>query len=297
MRKGIFFLLIAVLFIFPSLASAQAGISIKSVNISLWPEYDRAEMLVIEYIILSSQVTLPTQIQVRIPAAAVLHTVAIGADRDTVTDQGVEYSTDTRGDWQILSITASAPAIQVEYYDPSLARKDALRSYTYQWQSDYPVADFLVLFQQPFEASDFKSTLDLQDDGVHSDGMQYYFSSLGSIPAGKLLTFDLSYQRSIEDLSVSRLEIQPVVVDENTPGRVSLNNYLPYLIGGLGIILIAGGVLYYRQSGRTTSKKSRRRHSEHQEEGAVTYCAQCGTRARSGDRFCRTCGARIRQSE
>ena len=101
-------------------------------------------------------------------------------------------------------------------------------------------------------------------------------------------------------LSVSRLEIQPVVVDENTPGRVSLNNYLPYIIGGFGVILIVGGLAYYRQSGRSASKKSRRRQHAHagsEESESDVYCAQCGTRARGGDRFCRTCGSRIRQQE
>jgi hypothetical protein len=99
-------------------------------------------------------------------------------------------------------------------------------------------------------------------------------------------------------LSVSRLKIEPVTVDENTAGRVSLNNYLPYIIGTLGVIIIIGGFMYYRQSGRSASaKKSRRRKSANEEAESGVYCAQCGTRARGGDRFCRTCGSRLRQSE
>ncbi len=61
--------------------------------------------------------------------------------------------------------------------------------------------------------------------------------------------------------------------------------------------MIVGGFMYYRQSGRTVSKKSRRRRAEGEESESGVYCAQCGTRARGGDRFCRTCGSRIRQSE
>jgi hypothetical protein len=181
-------------------------------------------------------------------------------------------------------------------------KKDGnLRSYSYRWLSDYDVVDFVAVFQEPFDATQFKSSLSLQNDGIHpEDNMQYYFSDVGAVPAGKVFTFDVSYQKPTETLSISRLNIQPVIVNENTPGRVSLNNYLPYIIGGFGVILIVGGLAYYRQSGRSASKKSRRRQqarTEGEENESDVYCAQCGTRARRGDRFCRICGSRIRQQE
>jgi hypothetical protein len=91
-----------------------------------------------------------------------------------------------------------------------------------------------------------------------------------------------------------------VPVDENTPGRVSLNNTLPYLIGGLGVIIIVGGLVYYLRSGNKGVKKSRRRqhaNANAEESESDVYCAQCGTRAHNGDRFCRTCGARMRHQE
>jgi hypothetical protein len=300
MRKCFFALAVAALLVFPSFVSAQGQIAIESVNVSLWPEYDKAEMLVINSIELSKDTVFPVQLDVRIPANSVLHTVAVGNSGDAVSDQGIEKTTAKDGEWLVISIAATGSSIRIEYYDPGLKKDGDLRSYSYRWFSGYDVADFTAVFQEPFDATQFKSTLSLQDDGVHPDNMQYYFSSVGAVPAGKVFAFDLSYQKSTDALSVSRLEIQPVVVDENTPGRVSLNNYLPYIIGGLGVILIAGGLIYYRQSGRSGSKKSRRRQharaeSEENENGA--YCAQCGTRAHGGDRFCRTCGSRIRKSE
>jgi len=293
-------LVMGALLIFPSFALAQDGIAIQSVNVSLWPEYDKAEMLVINYIALSEDTTFPVQFDVRVPADAVLHTVAVGESSEGVTDQGVDYTTKKDVEWLVISVAATGPAIQIEYYDPNLKKDGNLRSYSYRWLSDYDVAGFGVVFQEPFDATEFKSSLALQDDGVHADNMQYYFSDVGAVPADKVFTFDVSYQKPTDTLSVSRLEIQPVVVDENTPGRVSLNNFLPYIIGGLGVILIVGGLVYYRQSGRSGSKKSRRRQHARtagEENESDVYCAQCGTRAHSGDRFCRTCGSRIRQQE
>jgi hypothetical protein len=298
MRKCFFVLVIGVLLVFPSFVSAQGQIAIESVNVSLWPEYDKADMLVINSIVLSENTAFPVQLDVRISGDAVLHTVAVGESSNSVSDQGVEATTVKDGEWLVVSVTATGPAVRIEYYDSKLKKDGDLRSYSYRWLGDYDVTDFVVVFQQPFEATEFNSSLSLQDDGVHpDDNMQYYFSDVGAVPAGKIFTFDLSYQKPSDSLSVSQLEIQPVVVDEDTPGRVSLNNYLPYIIGGFGVILIVGGLLYYRQSGRSNSKKSRRRRATNEESESGVYCAQCGTRARGGDRFCRTCGSRIRKSE
>jgi hypothetical protein len=300
MRKWLLVFVMGMLFVFPSFAFAQGKVAIQSIDVSLWPEYDKAEMLVINYIMLSGDTAFPVQFDMRVSADAVLNTIAVGESGDKVTDQGIKYTTKKDGEWLVISITATGPAIQVEYYDSRLKKDGSLRSYSYRWLSDYDVAGFMAVFQQPFDAVEFKSSLTLQDDGVHPDKLQYYFSDVGAVPAGKEIAFNISYQKSTDALSVSRLEIQPVDVDETTPGRVSLDIYLPYIIGGLGVLLIAGGLVYYWQSGRSGSKKSRRRprvRSDREETESDVYCAQCGTRARNGDRFCRTCGSRIRQKE
>ncbi|MBV5330887.1 hypothetical protein JZU69_00335, partial [bacterium] len=83
----------AALFVFPSFAFAQDEIAIESVNVSLWPEYDKADMLVINSIMLSEGAAFPVQLDVRIPADAVLHTVAVGESSNSVSDQGVEKTT------------------------------------------------------------------------------------------------------------------------------------------------------------------------------------------------------------
>ena len=306
MRKWLLIFVMGALFVFPSFASAQNKVAIQSINVSLWPEYDKAEMLVINFIMLPANTAFPVQLDMRVPANSVLNTVAVGKSSDAVSDQGINCTTKkncttkTDGDWLVVSITATGPAIQLEYYDPNLKKDGNLRSYSYRWLSDYDVAGFRAILQEPFDAAEFKSSLTLQDDGIHPDKMQYYFSDVGAVPAGKDFTFDVSYQKPTDALSISHLDIQPVVVDENTPGRVSLNNFLPYIIGGLGVILIVGGLIYYRQSGRSGSKKSRRRQhasADHEDTASDMYCAQCGTRAHGGDRFCRVCGSRIRQHE
>jgi hypothetical protein len=119
--------------------------------------------------------------------------------------------------------------------------------------------------------------------------------------ADEQYSLDLEYDKTSDALVVESQGVQPAApVDENTPGRVSLNNSVPYVIGGLGVIMIIGGSVYFWQSSRRPRVKSRRRSARAGEpagENPDTYCSQCGSRARAGDRFCRTCGARLRPQE
>jgi len=301
MRKWILLLMLGVLFAFPVRAIAQEGITIASVEINLWPEYDKAEMLVIDYILLAPDTPLPATLNLRLPTQVnAPHVVAVGTSPELVTDQGVEFTTRADGDWLVVSIQATGPAIQLEYYDPDLKKDGTSRSYFYEWLSDYNVQNLSFMVQQPYDATGFKTSPALQDDGIHQDQLQYYSSQAVAVPAGESLSIELNYEKPSDTLSASRLQVQPVGVDENTPGRVSFSNSLPYVIGGLGVILIVGGIVYYWQSGRTSSRRPRRRaraNAEHEETGEEVYCHQCGARAHGGDRFCRTCGARLRLKE
>ncbi|MCQ3937664.1 MAG: hypothetical protein DPW18_11545 [Chloroflexi bacterium] len=300
MRKWVLMIVLGIALLFPHAAAAQGQVTIQRLDISLWPEYDRADMLVIYHALVNAP-SFPVQMDFRLPADASLHTIAIGQTLETVTDQGVEYTTRIADEGLVLTVNVTGPAIQLEYYDPQLIKEGPARSFSYEWTGDYAVEELTVIFQVPFDATQFTSSLPLQDDGVHPDEMQYYFSAVGAVPAGERFSFQLSYEKTTDALSASRFEVQPAApVDENTPGRVSLNNTLPYIIGGLGVVMILGGFIYYWQAGRFTSKRPRRRsHSrdESEEGSAEHYCPQCGTRAKAGDRFCRTCGARLRRQE
>jgi hypothetical protein len=72
------------------------------------------------------------------------------------------------------------------------------------------------------------------------------------------------------------------------------------VIGVLGVIMFIGGSVYFWRASRKPSGKLRRnssRRADTEQENLDAYCAQCGSRAKAGDRFCRTCGARLRHPE
>jgi hypothetical protein len=71
------------------------------------------------------------------------------------------------------------------------------------------------------------------------------------------------------------------------------------MIGAIGLFLIGLALFFYWRSTQVPEQKSRRRrrsgsNQEQEADGEQAYCHECGTRAHPGDRFCRTCGSKLR---
>jgi hypothetical protein len=184
-----------------------------------------------------------------------------------------------------------------EYYEPLTFNGDQ-RTFSYLWDGSYAVNEFSIRVLEPVDATSV-ATDPVLTPATGSDGQTYYEGTPFSLPAGEQFVFNLQYQKATDTL-VSPQALQPAApVDANTPGRISLGNYLPYFLGGLGVVLIFGGFIYYWRANRrpvTRLPRRRQRASYDQEDtGSEVYCHQSGTRAKPGDRFCRVCGSRLRQ--
>jgi hypothetical protein len=140
---------------------------------------------------------------------------------------------------------------------------------------------------------------------VGSDGLTYYTGDITSLLGSSLFEITLSYEKQNDDLSMMDVQVQPgSSIDTSIAGQSEpVQTYLPWLLGGLGVAFISGGVWWYWQSGRRQSSQPQRR--ERRKAGASSgkpvieekdqiYCHQCGKRAAEGDRFCRVCGTRLR---
>lgn len=295
MRRIFTLLLLLGLLVLSQSASAQGEPGISALNVWIWPEYDEPDILVIHYIEISPSTILPVTMTFRIPAAAEKpHAVAVGPTPESVAD--APYTLEVDGKWVKVTLEVTAPYIQLEYYDPSLSKNGKNREFTYEWAGDYAVDKFHVELQQPFDAHDMTMEPLLATVNPIAGGVTYYTDDFGALAAGQTFTLDVSYVKESDALTVSFLNVEPAApVDENTAGRVSLDTYLPWLVGAFGVLMIAGGLYYYLRGSAHQSPSARRRHASREEaaEGQI-YCPQCGTRARRGDRFCRTCGTRLR---
>lgn len=287
--------LTALLFSFQP-AHAQGQPTLSTVDVWVWPEYDQPSVLVIYHILVAPQTSLPATMTFRIPAAAIKpNAVAVGQAANAVTDVGVQYSLEPAGDWINIKLQVTGPAIQLEFYDPTISKQGKSREFVYQWPGDYAVTSFRIELQQPFDASQMVTAPVLGEISNIPNDLTYHVGDFGPFQAGESFSLKVNYQKPTDDLSVSAMPVQSSApVDKNTAGRVSLQTYMPWLAAGAGVLLVAAGLYYYFR-GQPRPRQVRRRHDIPAETAeGPKYCPQCGTRARPGDRFCRTCGTRMR---
>jgi len=297
MPKWFSLILLATLLFVPFPAQAQEQITFEQVVVQLWPEYDTPDMLIILNLQLSADIPLPTQLKVRLPGSVEKpYVIAIGQTPQTVTDQGIEFTYEKNGDWLETTVTATGPAIRIEYYDPGLIQAGDQRSYDYVWAGDYAVDIFSLSILVPVDTTEIQ-TDPAMSEFTSADGMQTYLNwEANNLEAGEQVPIKVTYTKVSDRLSVSNQPLETGAIDESTQGRVSLSNYLPYILGGLGLLLIIGGGIYFWQTSQDKpAPRKRHRSRERDADGANIYCHQCGKRAQHGDRFCRTCGTRLRK--
>ncbi len=302
--KRLVILIIACRLFFPAGVLAQSGGSFSSVDLALWPEFDRPSMLVIYRIALSAQMKLPAEIQFRIPSAAGAPN-AVAARQPDGSLVNIPYTQNPDGEWSTLVFQATAADLQIEYYDPGLVRNGRQRQFKYTWPGDYAVDAFNVEVQEPVGSSQMTVQGGATTSKPGPDGLTYLDLSKGTIAANQGFEIDVAYQKADDQLSSDNVPVEPSgPLNDTATGRTTLTSILPWLLGLLGLMLLFGGGLWYWQSGRERATEPERpsRHkpadrgemAEESEEDKAVYCHQCGKRAGPGDRFCRACGTPLR---
>lgn len=302
MRRILLALILMTLFVVHPVL-AQNEISIDEMSVKIWPEYDQPSVLVIIDLFLSSDTSLPARVNLNIPAAAGTPNSVAVRELDGMLYL-LDYDTRENGDWTELSFTTPYTEIWIEYYDPSIQINRDTRSYEYEWQGEYTVNNFNLEVQKPLTASNIVFQQSMGQPISGADGMTYYSTNVGEISAGTPLSLQFSYTKTDDTLSSSPISsVQPSEpVGNQTTGRLSFRQILPWLVAGLGLILIALGVFWYWQSTRAVQPAARRRHDApeavrkqtRKSENGDVYCHQCGKRANPGDLFCRACGTKLK---
>lgn len=305
MKKWYFILLLFISICIPVSVAAQEAPTIDNLEIDLWPEYDRPEMLVIYRIELSSQVSPPLELSFRIPTAAgEPNAVAVRDPSGALLTAPYERSVE--GEWAVITLTATMPGIQLEYYDPQIQISNTQRNFQYTWPGDYAVGSLSIQLQQPSDASQVKTNPAAASVTPGSDGLSYHAIELGALPAGGSTEVSVEYIKTSDALSIENLPVQPFSpISSDITGGTNISGILPWGLGILGISLLSGGIYWYWRMGREQPKpkspgRGRRstgkpRQSSPADQDA-TYCHQCGKRAASSDRFCRSCGTKLRRT-
>ena len=297
MPRWLIFILLFALTVFPSTAGAQAGTRLESINIELWSEFDKPSMLVINEFVVAQDTPLPAKVTMRFPKEGNLIAVASESNGDW-------FNSDFEGpvereDWQTISVNVQSYAPhRIEYYQP-LTREGNQRIFKYQWFGDYSVKLFNLNVLVPADSTNLVTTPPLSNTEISANNLHLTGTvSRSGMKMGQSFEFDLNYERTSDALANpnQNTQAQPSEpIGPDTPGRVSVDR-LPWLIGGMGLALIIIALWVYWRSTQSSEQKPRRRRVPPAQESKdeQIYCHECGARANPSDRFCRTCGSRLR---
>ncbi len=294
MRKIFLVLAVLLLLVMIPAAHAQDDVKLSSVSVNIWPEYDQAAVLVIYHITLAPDTALPATLFLHIPAQAQVNAVAV---LDPVSGLlNAENKRTVEGEWALLEITATTLQVQVEYYD-ALVKDGKSRNIVFEWAGDYALGTIEVNFLEPVDAQNVRVVPPPVESAPNEDGLVNHIIWASDLSAGQPFIVTIDYERESDDLTISSLPVEPVVTPTaDAEGRVSLIGTLPWLLAGMGVLLLAAGIFGFVawQKGDREMPSPRKRHAPRPSKDEETvYCPRCGKRAQSGDAFCRTCGARL----
>lgn len=279
-------------------ALAQTGLEIERLQVDLWPEYDRADMLVIYRGTLPADTPLPATLSLRLPAR-VGEPFAVAYDDGSGNLLQADYSTATTDEGLVVTLESPALNFQIEYYD-RLIRTGEERSYSFVWPGDYAVGELSLVFAPPPDASEIRSEPTLSP--FQSDGDSFtYGGTFGSLAAGQESRLTVSYRGGTVGVAVA------------APGPTSdESNNTPLVIGAaialVSLVIGGGALLWYnrrprpqptraslpqRRGGRGKGRTPRRTAAQEQTAPAG-FCTHCGNPLRVDDRFCGQCGKPVK---
>lgn len=294
----IFNFTLLLVFFFPFAAQAQGGLSFERLTIEIWPEYDEPSALIIYRGFLSPDVSLPARVTFQIPTqAGQPNAVAVRGPDDQL--MSVQYDRVVKGEYAEISFTATSTEIQFEYYDPSLQKEGQNRQFSYTWPGHYPVRSATFIVQQPRGAAEMETSPPFGESFQGSDGLTYYRTSETSLAIDETKTIHLEYQKESQALSIGDQPVQPSTPIEP---RISFSfqgrKLIPWLLGGLGFLLIVSAVVLYWRFGLKLSSQSTINTEPTRQKPVFpdrgSYCSQCGSKVGENDRFCRVCGQRLK---
>jgi hypothetical protein len=274
---------------------------LEALEVALWPEYDQPSMLVFLRGALSPSVELPAHVEIPVPAAyGEPSAVAVtGVDGQLL---AADYQRQVQGDWATINMDLEAPGLWIEFY-VDLSFDDELRSFTYFWPGGMDIGEFIYEIQQPWGATVFQLTPPGAAD-VHSDGLLYHRASYGTLTDETQALISLAYAKESSELTINA---QPKIdrPDEVRGETQDFSKVLPIIIGVVGLVLIAAGVIVYLRFKKQDEevpqprKRQRRRKTSGAQmedvDASPVYCHICGAQASASDHYCRRCGAELRQ--
>lgn len=303
-----------------SAASAQSPTPLDVLNLALWPEYDRPEVLVIYHGQVAENVPLPAQVSFTLPASVESLNAVAYLDEAQGRLLNIPDPVFVEGaDGKLLSFATPGRQFQFEYYDDEMLSQDGqVREISFSFTPSTQVANLSFELQQPAATQGFTSDPPPSETQNRQDGLTYALYDLGPVSPGTTHSLQANYTRDTDQLSADLASVNLPSPAEGGPvdvGGGGFQDYLGPILIAVGVLLLTGSLVYWfwsqrsvampeasaRPSGRSRqpartgrSAVSKTTPPPAKENKLAAYCHRCGTKFREEAYFCHACGAERR---
>ena len=293
-----------------SLAAQEPASVLEFLEAELWPDFDQQALLVLLSGALPANAPLPATITLPLPQEATINAVARVDSQGNLVN--MEYDDSIPG---LLTLNVNDPGFRIEYYVPYQSDGD-LRKINFRWLADLSVDQLITTFQQPSSATDVSLTPEADRTLNGQYDLLYHEISGMAVPAGVPYTFEASYRMVRPELSVEGLDLQqpavpqPVLSQQGQDGSDSSNFNWPIVVAAAAVVLAFAAAAFLIFSGRNRSRRVTKprpaarsqqrlrstggRDSTSSPRAKAKYCHECGQALDPADKFCPSCGSRVK---
>ena len=283
----------------PALAQEAEPVRLSALEITLWPEFDRPELLVIFQGRLADDVPLPAVLTLTMPREAGEPHAVASVDE---AGQRLTAAHDVQVVGDELKVTYTSlehRAFQFEYYWDILQVAGDERRFEFAYKLDAVVDDFSLELQRPSGASNvILQPLAAESYPGFAD-LTYHRLPFGAVDAGQVASWQVSYTKSGAGLSAEALSTGAPAPSPAVRGNSSSGSGFPTgaaVAIGVALVVLVGGswiVGSRRRAERQRSgpwlKKAKPPVASSPEGG---FCHRCGAAQKPDAMFCHNCGAR-----
>lgn len=286
-------------------SQAQEPPALATLRISVWPEFDRPDVLVIYRGLLADDTPLPAPLEIRMPIDVVTPSAVAFVD-ESGERLNLDYTMRVDGNQRVVSFELPSLGFQVEYYDALPVRDAGQRSYTFDYEAHYAVEQLGVEFQVPLTAGDFQLEPPADSVITESDGLVYHLVEAGPLAPGERRSWTLSYEKDNADLTFPALQGQQTPAVQPTqaaPVQEDTSTVLIFIIAFVALVTVGAAAFWL---GRRTASEGEpaveaafpaRKKRQDLGRGTDAYCHKCGAQLRADSEFCHKCGTAVRGAD
>jgi len=273
---------------------AQSPVTvIDSLAIDIWPDYDKASVLVLLTGTLPGDTRFPASVTLPLPETAKLNAVARIDPSDETMKDDIFSNKNPSG---TLTFITPDLRFRVEYYLPYNANNNQ-RSFDYTWLADIAVNQFQLKVQQPIASESLKTNPAAGNVSKGGDGFDYHTFSPRTIPARQPFSLHVEYNMTTSQLSVERMSpsntgIQTPGLSATATGDTGINWPMVAIVTGVLVIIVV--LVWQISSRRPSSNTAKPIHAGLEKQSQAKFCHNCGVPVKKTDKYCSGCGTALK---